>query len=335
MGSSLIHSKEAQAILKALKEGAVAEFRPEVAFSKGVYYPDACRIAGVGPSDSVGMMERLSKAGVLEPKRSENLLMCPSCGSHRFLVQMRCQSCGSMDIERTNMIEHLKCGNIDSEDAFRKGSDLVCPKCGKALKAIGVDYRRHGPLYRCSSCGKFEQSPEKRFRCSEGHFASEGELEIRLVQTYFVAEGAQQIIERELIDIQGLVEELRSKGIHAEAPARLVGQSGVEHDFDLAAFRNGPGSVPYLTVSVSVSDRPTDSISVLAVMAKAIDIRPDFTLLAAVPGIDEAGRALARSYRIELVESETATDLLQKLRSAVFSLPSKGTHIKEAESHAY
>ncbi|MEN3006758.1 MAG: hypothetical protein ABC505_03465 [Candidatus Methanosuratincola petrocarbonis] len=335
MGSSLIHSREAQAILKALKEGKICEFRPEVAFSKGVYYPEACRIAGVSPSDSAEFMGRLYRAGVLETKRSENLFVCPSCGSHKFLAQMRCRSCGSMDIARTNMIEHLKCGYIDSEDAFRKSRDLVCPKCGKTLTAIGVDFRRHGPLYRCSSCGKFDQNPEKRFQCSEGHFSSEEEMEIRLIPTYHVAEGAQQIIERELINIQGLVDELRSQGIHAEAPAKLIGQSGVEHVFDLAAFRNGPGSAPYLTVSIFVSDRSLEAISVLTVMAKVIDIRPEFALLAAVPGIDESGRALARSYRIELVESETATDLVQRLRSAVFSLPSKGMQIKEVESHAY
>ncbi len=45
---------------------------------------------------------------------------------------------------------------------------VICPKCGKEIRQIGVDYRKVGSWYKCSN-GHFFGQPSLALKCSECH----------------------------------------------------------------------------------------------------------------------------------------------------------------------
>lgn len=315
MSIRVIHRREVQQLLRAIKEGRISFFKPAVSLSGGVSYPEVHEITGSDPQESAEILESLEREGILVSEDAENLVICPVCGSHQFFVQIRCRTCGSMKISRAPMLEHLKCGMIETEDVFRQGDRLICPKCRKPLTAIGVDYRRHGFFYHCSSCGRFDPYPEKRYVCQNGHSTGDSELQLRRVPAYRLSPSGIPLIERELLDLSPVVQSLSSLGIAAEGPAKIRGKSGVEHEFDLVAWGKKDEATPSATVSIYTSDRPLDSVVVLATLAKSIDVGSKATFIAAIPSLDEAGKRLAEKYGMRLVEASSASELIERIKS--------------------
>jgi hypothetical protein len=92
-------------------------------------------------------------------------------------------------------LEHFDCGNIDFKTKFIKGEgSLVCPKCGKKLKVIGVDYRKIESWYRCSNSHFFGQ-PNFKFVCSncDGRFPLE-ETRLDMLNNYKLTNSGSQIL---------------------------------------------------------------------------------------------------------------------------------------------
>ncbi|MEN3035637.1 MAG: hypothetical protein ABC537_04975 [Candidatus Methanosuratincola sp.] len=335
MEKGAFHRREVQRLLRAIKEGRISFFKPLVSFSEGVHYPEVQEITGADPHESAELLFSLEREGILTSEEAENLIVCPVCGSHQFFIQIRCRTCGSMKISRAPMLEHLKCGMIDSEDAFRQGDHLVCPKCHKPLTAIGVDYRRHGYFYRCSSCGRFDPTPEKHYICQNGHRSGDSELQLERVPGYRLSPGGLAILERRLIDLSGLTHSLRSLGFYVEEPARIRGKSGVEHDFDLVVWENKDSAAPLAAVSIYSSDRPIDSFTVLATMAKSIDVGFGTIFIAVIPTLDEPARSLAEGYNIQVIEASSASDLIERLKSRIEEAIKKPTVVRSVPPETY
>jgi DNA-binding response OmpR family regulator/predicted RNA-binding Zn-ribbon protein involved in translation (DUF1610 family) len=110
-------------------------------------------------------LEILSKNNVVESVPLYSTLACPSCGSLNPTLYLQCQECKSLRLTKGDALEHFTCGCIDFRFKFDKeGKDLICPKCGKQLKQIGVDYRRIESWYECSN-GHFFGVPNFVFKC--------------------------------------------------------------------------------------------------------------------------------------------------------------------------
>jgi GGDEF domain-containing protein len=58
------------------------------------------------------------------------------------------------------MIHHFVCAYIGPEGDFKKQQNLVCPKCLKPLKHIGVDFDRPSTVYQCRHCQKNSQETD-------------------------------------------------------------------------------------------------------------------------------------------------------------------------------
>jgi len=319
---SVFRREEVQKILKVLKEGKLSVIEPEFDCEEGVVYPGLREIMNASRDAIQEALDGLSKAGILRSEVVGNVAVCPRCGSHKLSLQLYCPFCGSAKISKGAVIEHLTCGHVDVEENFRRDDRLVCPKCGKALKAIGVDYRRPGVLHKCAGCGGFFPSVRIRYTCNNGHGFEESELAISEMRAYRLNPAGRSLLEKMTLDVKAITKPLVDKGWYVEAPAILTGRSGVTHDVAFAAWANKrkiDGS-PDMVSEIYVSEKIADSVIILAFWAKALDLGAKEKVLMVVPGLDEKARMLARSYNMRVVEAksihelqEIASTLLRKM----------------------
>ena len=50
----------------------------------------------------------------------------------------------SFNVRKSALIEHLRCGYIDTEDRLHEEGKLVCPKCKRELVSQDTDHRKAG-----------------------------------------------------------------------------------------------------------------------------------------------------------------------------------------------
>jgi len=106
---------------------------------------------------------------------------CPTCNSYGLEFYLQCPECQNRVLAKGEILEHFKCGNIDFEEKFRRGTKIVCTKCNNELQKLGVDYRRVGVGYRCSNKHLFSM-PKMVFICAQcrGQFdLNEGKLQVQ------------------------------------------------------------------------------------------------------------------------------------------------------------
>jgi CheY-like chemotaxis protein/predicted RNA-binding Zn-ribbon protein involved in translation (DUF1610 family) len=113
----------------------------------------------------VPTLRSLADIDIVEEEPTRSAIACPDCGSITATFYLECPECESTQMKKEEALEHFDCGNIDFRSKFDKGEGvLVCPKCGKKLKVIGVDYRKIENWYRCSNNHFFGQ-PNITFGC--------------------------------------------------------------------------------------------------------------------------------------------------------------------------
>jgi KaiC/GvpD/RAD55 family RecA-like ATPase/DNA-directed RNA polymerase subunit RPC12/RpoP len=97
------------------------------------------------------MIKRMEEEKILESVPRFVSVRCPHCGAQSLELYLQCPDCGNRLLEKGDIIEHFSCGHVDFELNFQANSKLVCPKCVKELKQIGVDYKKLGIGYQCSN----------------------------------------------------------------------------------------------------------------------------------------------------------------------------------------
>lgn len=90
-------------------------------------------------------------------------IVCNCCGSVRINEDFACPSCNDSNFQQAKLIEHFKCGNVETEDAYE---NHMCPKCGKEIKIIGVDHRIIYNFYICQNCKNKFPEPSVKYICS-------------------------------------------------------------------------------------------------------------------------------------------------------------------------
>lgn len=107
---------------------------------------------------------KLEELGYSERSRLvDRVHVCRECGdSHQLFIEC-CPNCGSSDIRQEAMLHHFRCANISPESSYYKDGALVCPKCRRTLRHIGVDYDRPATVYSCDCGNTFMASSMKVF----------------------------------------------------------------------------------------------------------------------------------------------------------------------------
>lgn len=127
-----------------------------------VSYPLAGRMEDI-PEIANGLHEE----GLLTRTFFDKFQRCPDCRSSVLNVREECQDCRSSNIEEQTIVHHFRCGYMAPESTFRNGVRFECPKCGHALRHIGLDYDKPGSVVACADCGKANDQPAVGFKCIE------------------------------------------------------------------------------------------------------------------------------------------------------------------------
>lgn len=110
---------------------------------------------------------------------------CGHCGSAFLNFKETCADCGSEDIEADELLHHFRCGYTGERADFKGREGLVCPKCDRALRHIGVDYDKPSVVYRCNSCNRRFQSPMVASTCFHCGRSAEPEQQVlRQIKAY-------------------------------------------------------------------------------------------------------------------------------------------------------
>lgn len=110
-------------------------------------------------------LEMLANMGLLERRHFARTHACGKCGSSRLNVYEACPACDSADLEEEALVHHYRCGCQEPESHFRQGLLLICPKCRRELRHIGVDYGKPGSVVVCRNCGAENSNPAINFAC--------------------------------------------------------------------------------------------------------------------------------------------------------------------------
>ena len=111
---------------------------------------------------------RAEREGYVISEHQESLHLCGNCQNGLMHYRETCPECGSTEVELEDLIHHFSCAYVGPESDFLGKSDKgekICPKCGKRLDHIGVDYDKPSHILNCYTCEHVFQEPQIRALC--------------------------------------------------------------------------------------------------------------------------------------------------------------------------
>lgn len=106
-------------------------------------------------SDSLSFHKRMVQKGYLKLSNLvDRIQVCPVCMHTHLMFIENCPYCENSDLSEENIIHHFRCANVSKEEDYVVEDKLICPKCHRELRHIGVDYDRPSSIYICNSCKK-------------------------------------------------------------------------------------------------------------------------------------------------------------------------------------
>lgn len=315
----LYKDRNTQVFLSKFLNGEIRELEPIYDPKLGYRYPIVEVI--VGDSNVEVFLNKLYEAGILERRLYDKIIYCPKCNSANVSIHYCCPYCRSFEIQRSALIEHVKCGYMDVEENFKKGNKLICPKCHEELKKLDIDHRKAGMWCTCKVCSKSFDIPVSTHFCRNCHdnFTFEDAI-IRDVYSYSLKEEAKEEISLGWILVAPLQEFLTEEGFQVESPAFLKGKSGANHMFDIAAYKGQATQKVTVIDLASSTENAVSEQPVIALFAKIFDVSPDHAYLIAIPGISENGKKMAELYSIQVIEAKNQKEAIKALKD---KLPKK------------
>jgi hypothetical protein len=282
---------------------------------RGFFYPD---IEFATLEEQTRFLESFERTGIVTRNPSISIMQCSFCSSHRFCSTFVCKLCRSPNILRGSAIAHEPCGNIDLSDKYRTDDGtLVCHKCNKNLKAIGVDYSTLDPIYHCLNCEAMLSDIGQFYKCLDcGKSSTLEEFRILLLNQYvFDVDKLSNIvnIDKSMLSV---VKELEKVGIKAVHHGAVIGASRISHTFSLVAYAEKVEQ-PFLVADIIETDHRTDEMRALSFIGKCVDSRVENKIIVAIPNLKEDLRELVNTNGIMLVESRAMEDITFELVKAV------------------
>lgn len=308
----------ARKILQFLLRGTRTLVAPEILPTDEIHYPQLKGVIELGPVPTLELLTRMSDAKVLAADLVDKAPACPECNSNQVSTRYTCPKCSNYDISRSFLFEHLKCGKVASDDTFRKGDRLICPKCQTPLHNFGVEYRAVGAWYQCKNCNESFNAPTISHFCRpRRHQFSTDNSRLIPVYQYRLNPEALADIRREVLMYNDAITMLESLGLIVQAPHELLGKSGQPQSFDIVTTIKGRWSgTKTITIDVNASAENVSIEQVRDFAAKVKDVKPNESYLIAVPGLTEEARTLAKNLKLTVIESasvkEATTTLLSR-----------------------
>ncbi len=313
--TEILKDHNSQATVNKFLSGEFETLEPTYDHKTGYHYLQVEAI--VGDSSKVeAFLNSLVEENVLEKKLVDKVIFCPTCGSAGISFRYCCPFCKSFDIQKSSLIEHVKCGYMDLEEKFRKGNSLICPKCHEPLGKIDVDYRKAGVWCACRQCKKSFDVPVPTHFCKSCQTVSNFEQAvIQDVYSYTLSKHVKEKLSSNLFLAVPIQQLFVQEGYKIESPASLSGKSGAKHSFDIAAFKDGHAKRTVVVDLAQSTDSAVSEQPVIALFAKMFDVSPEKAFLVAIPRLSENAKKMAELYNIQAVEARNETEALVILKA--------------------
>jgi len=253
-------------------------------------------------------LQRMADVRIVAEMLFERILYCPRCGtpSHVFL-RFKCTQCGSIDISINKMIEHLQCGTIHQESAFRVGKNMICPSCKKLL-AQPTEYRLIGVVCSCNSCKAHFEDPAESFYCRK--CAADFDLSSGVVVDVFAYSMGKNSLDeaRRFLGVHALSGILKESGYDVKTPGVMGGQTK-EVVFSLLAYKGERVTA----VDLSHSESEVDVQPVLELYIKTLETNPSLAVFGAIPRLSKTARDVASLHNIMTAEGSSPNEVGRKI----------------------
>jgi len=151
----------------------------------GFIYPLLEPIAKQSDSSFFHLLDFLEAQHLISGRFISHCYFCCQCHSAFLNFKEACPQCKSENIESDELIHHFKCAYVAEKSTYQQGGLLVCPKCDKELKHIGVDYDKPSLINHCNQCGLSFQEAHVTTECFNCHTHTEPEGQVsRNIKAY-------------------------------------------------------------------------------------------------------------------------------------------------------
>ena len=303
----------AMKVVAAMLGARVADIKPQFDFSTelGFVYPMVEQTGMVKGKEAVAIVESLTDKGIFRRSFFDRLLRCPRCQSMNLRPSTHCPKCGSGDIARGRILEHLACGYVGVEEEFASRGKYVCPKCKLELRTVGADYLSRGVLRKCRDCGEIFSSPLVKWRCLKcSSLCTEDEIIEVNVYAYTLDEGKRNWLEFEIQPKVRFVEFLMNHGYKVMENARVKGKSGAEHRVDILASRDDGVVTHNIAIGIEIAREHIGLERIMDFDVKAFDSGFHDKVLIIIPELGEEARKFAGYHGIKVLEPKDLDFLL-------------------------
>lgn len=115
--------------------------------------------------EKFGMLEKLVSKEYFRLRYQDVVHLCTNCYSGFINYREVCPKCDSSDLYTENLIHHFVCAHVAPESDYINGDQMICPKCNRLMRHIGVDYDKPSLVYSCNNCGHHFQDSVMQALC--------------------------------------------------------------------------------------------------------------------------------------------------------------------------
>ena len=323
-------------LLEAMLQGAISEVKPQLnpQSELGFSFPAVSQLLNITDKEIVSMLESLADEGILERKFFDKFLRCPQCQSLNLRPSYHCPKCGSGNIIRGRILEHLLCKYVGTEDEFLIKGKLVCSKCQQELRALDSDYRSLGLLYKCRDCTEVFSQPATKWRCLKCSSLTTADkiLEVN-AYSYFLNEGKKNWLGFELKPKLQLIQFFQEEGYEVKENATMRGKSGAEYTFDILATKEEGVVTHRIAVGVEIATKQVGLDKVLDFDDKAYDCGIHHKILVVIPALKNEAESFVSQQRIKVLETRDIDTILAGSRHRPTIMPSRELFQFKSRSH--
>jgi len=332
-------------LVGAMLEAKIVDIKPQLDFTTelGFVYPVVEQAVKVKGKEAVGIVESLTDKDILKRSYFDRLLRCPRCQSINLRPSTHCPTCGSGDIVRGRILEHLACGYVGVEEEFTAKGKYICPRCKLELRTLGTDYRSRGVLRKCRDCSEIFSVPLLKWRCLKcSSLSDEDQIGEVNIYSYSLDETKRNWLEFELQPKVQFLEFLKRHGYKVTENARMKGRSGAEHSMDMLATRDDGVITHNIAIGVEIARDKIGLDRIMDFDVKAFDSGVHDKVLIIIPALGEEAAKFASYHGIKVFDPKDLQTLLTsgprpgpKIVKEPFEFKSKSQLIQYLEKQGY
>jgi Thaumarchaeal output domain 1 len=174
-------------LLRFIHTRELKEIKPTMdgSSSSGFRYPVPEALLDLDPLSTLRVLTEYESRGLLTGRIEERIYLCASCSSSRLIFREICPKCRRPVLTSRPTIHHFRCAYTGKIEEFQSGANLLCPKCQRLLRHIGVDYDMPDSTLECGACAEQWVEGHVQARCLDcDHRCSPEEANLTDVRAY-------------------------------------------------------------------------------------------------------------------------------------------------------